>query len=204
MKKMRVHVITRVNLKYDPDFVFTKERLELLKTKVKDAMRAQSFKDFKRIGLVDWPSAKHYMSDLFDIFDYILPSYKWYLEAFQWKEVFSIRLDSDDMPKSWYIQTLIDGIDRNLDIQLVVANIWTDHNTNTWEAIEVQVDYPIWFFWLYEKNLVKWCYEWDHKKMDYNTKYTSEYSQRSLWTRNIHWENRGSKSLLYKYQKNAI
>ncbi|HRU50014.1 MAG TPA: hypothetical protein P5155_00765 [Candidatus Absconditabacterales bacterium] len=201
---MRVHVITRVNLKYDPDFVFTKERLELLKTKVKDAMRAQSFKDFKRIGLVDGPSAKHYMSDLFDIFDYILPSYKGYLEAFQGKEVFSIRLDSDDIPKSGYIQTLIDGIDRNLDIQLVVANIGTDHNTNTGEAIEVQVDYPIGFFGLYEKNLVKGCYEGDHKKMDYNTKYTSEYSQRSLWTRNIHGENRGSKSLLYKYQKNAI
>jgi hypothetical protein len=76
-----------------------------------------------------------------------------------------------------------------------------DVDIETWETINVQVDYPIWFFGLYEKNLEKTCYEWCHKSMDYNTKYLApDYTEKLLWVRQIHNSNRWSKNLLFKYK----
>ena len=70
---MEVHLITRVNLKYDEKFVFTEKRHNLLMGKVAIAVYCQTYTDFKWIGLVDGDTEERQMNDFKNIFDEVYP-----------------------------------------------------------------------------------------------------------------------------------
>lgn len=198
---MKVHVITRVNLKYDPKFEFTKERLELLLWSVAPAMKKQTYKDVVWVGLVDEETSVEMLWLLWEVFDEMYTSYKNYIMDNKWEETLTIRLDSDDIPNEDYIQEIVNAVDTTKEIQCIVANKWVDWNTKTDEMITIQVDYPIGFFGIYEKELNNWCYYFkNHSKLDLDNVYLSDFTDKKLWIRLIHGKNRGSKVLLSKYK----
>lgn len=204
---MITHLVTRVNLKYDPNFVFWEHRMLLLTWRVADAVREQSDKNFKWVGLIDeWTSPKE-KKIFYTLFDEVYEwkksgAYSRYLENYKWQEVLSIRLDSDDIIMSDYVKIIKANVDKTEKIMMVVANkgIDVDQESETVKFITIQVDYPIWFFGVYEQQLKKWCYEKSHTEMKYPTLYISDVYPDPLWYRVIHWENRGSKRLLFKYR----
>ena len=198
---MLVNLITRVNLKYDPKFVFTQERMTILENLVAPRVREQSFKDFEWIGFIDEDTSLEMLERLVKIFDIVIFDQKKYNEDIRWKEMLTIRLDTDDLPEPDYIKEIVNNVDTTKDIQLIIANRGTDCNMETLETIDIQVDYPIWFFGMYEKSYEKWCYYWVwHSKRDFNNTYLSEKTDKLLWKRLIHSDNRGSKVLLSKYK----
>ena len=106
-----------------------------------------------------------------------------------------------DLPEEDYVKEIVDAVDTTKDIQLIIANRGIDCNIETFETIEIQVDYPIGFFGMYEKSYEKWCYFWPwHSKRDFNNTYLSEKTDKFLWKRLIHWDNWGSKVLLYNHK----
>ena len=199
---MIVHLITRVNLKTDTDFVFTEERKQVLFNRVAPTVKAQTYTDFEWIGLIEeWTPLEDYSL----VFDKIY-TWKWrevynkYLADNKWKEIFSIRLDSDDCIHKNFIQRMVEVVDNTNEIQVIIANKGIDYNAITWESIIIQIDYPGSFLWVYEKKLEIWCYDEQHTLMDNNNTYLSETIDEPLWTRYVDWNNRVSNHLLSKYE----
>jgi hypothetical protein len=79
---MHVHVITRINLKYDENFVFDDERLGLLLNNVLPSIKKQSYLDFKWIALVAPDTDLTLLRILTLIFDEIYVSSGQYLKAY--------------------------------------------------------------------------------------------------------------------------
>jgi hypothetical protein len=78
--KMKVDLVTRVNLKYDPKFIFTEDRMTILENLVAPRVREQSYKNFEWVGLVDEDTSLEIMERLVKIFDVICFDLKKYNE----------------------------------------------------------------------------------------------------------------------------